>query len=120
MLIDIEHRMQFEYDDFIRDSQMEIRVEAQTLAQQVVHSFLLSVGPPASVERYLDWNENWVHYLSIRDYHKQIEIRARSLVDTQPDAEGLSRFDAADPQPSRTTFPDFCRFGKCVRSARGV
>ncbi len=118
MLIDIEHRMRFEYDDFIRDSQMEIRVEAQTQAQQVVHSFLLTVGPPASVDRYLDWNGNWVHYLSIRNYHKKIEIHARSLVDTQPDLLGLSRLAQTDPQRSRDAFPDFCRFdGPVVRSS---
>lgn len=110
MLIDIEYRMHFQYDDYIRDSQMEIRVEPQTLPHQAVHSFQLSVGPHAAVERYMDWNGNWVHHLSIRDYHDRIEILARSLVDTWPEARGLTQLDAAPREPVPTQHLDFARF----------
>ena len=110
MLIDVEHRMHFEYDDFVRQSQMEIRVEPQVRAEQTLHSFQLAVGPDASVERYVDWNDNWVHHLAIRDYHNRIEIVARSLVDT------LSSFRLLDSATSRPSSDlpgdvlDFCRF----------
>lgn len=117
MLIEIEHRMQFSYDDFIRDSQMEIRVEPQTLAHQAVHSFQLTSGPHASVGRYIDWNDNWVHHLSIRDYHNRIEILARSLVDSQPNDAGLGPLDAADPSPPISSQPDFIRMEGPVDAA---
>jgi len=110
MLIDVEHRMHFDYQDFIRDSQMEIRIEPLALPIQALHSFQMTVGPHASVERYIDWNGNWVHYLSIRDYHDQIEILARSLVDTRPDASAIDRLNQDDPQPAQSRHPDFARF----------
>lgn len=110
MLIDTEYRMHFKYDDYIRDSQMEIRVEPQTLPHQALHSFQLSVGPQASVERYIDWNGNWVHHLSIRDYHDRIEILAHSLVDTWPDGRSLAQLDTVMPEPDSPQHLDFIRF----------
>lgn len=117
MLIDVEHRMHFDYDDFIRESQMEIRVEPQMGSNQAVHSFQLAVGPTASVDRYVDWNDNWVHNLAVRDYHNRIEIVARSLVDTISSHRRLQ--DAVSPPAP--DFPgevlDFCRFGGPVTSS---
>ena len=117
MLIDVEHRMHFDYDDFIRESQMEIRVEPQMGSNQAIHSFQLAVGPAASVDRYVDWNDNWVHNLAVRDYHNRIEIVARSLVDTISSHRRLQ--DAVSPPapdvPGEVL--DFCRFGGPVTSS---
>jgi transglutaminase-like putative cysteine protease len=109
--------MHFDYDDFIRESQMEIRVEPQMGSNQAVHSFQLAVGPAASVDRYVDWNDNWVHNLAVRDYHNRIEIVARSLVDTISSHRGLQ--DAVSPPTSDVPgeFLDFCQFGGPVTSS---
>jgi len=117
MLIDVEHRLHFHYDDFIRESQMEIRVEPKSGIHQRLHSFQLAVGPTAAVDRYMDWNDNWVHHLAIRDYHNRIEIVARSLIDTTP--SGLSLEDLAE-EPDREVsgeLLDFIRMGGPVERA---
>lgn len=117
MLIDIEHRLRFRYDDFIRESQMEIRVEPRTGNTQRLHSFQLAVGPTASVDRYLDWNKNWVHHLAVRDYHNRIEIVARSLVDTSPPDVDLGLPAAASDRPVAGELLDFTRFDGPVEHA---
>lgn len=88
-MLEIVHRMRFLYDDFVRESQMELRVEPESTPHQSVQAFHLSVGPPPKVERYRDWNGNAVHHLVIRDYHDRIEVEARSLVEVSDDRPGL-------------------------------
>ncbi len=84
MFLDVEHRMRFEYDAFIHQSWLELRVEPRSSASQTVHSFYLAVGPPTEVSRYFDWNANVVHHFGIPDYHDRIEVMARSLVEVHP------------------------------------
>lgn len=110
MLIDIEHQMQFEYTDFIRESQMEIRVEPWTTYLQSLHSFQLAVGPEASVHRYTDWNNNWVHHLSIRHYHDQIEIVSKALVETSVTHTSLSDLSQTHAVAAVGPLLDFSRF----------
>jgi transglutaminase-like putative cysteine protease len=111
MWIDVDHTLKFHYDRFVRESRMELRAEPLTNERQVVHSFVLAVGPSARVNRYRDWNGNWVHHFGIPDYHDRIEVRARSLVHTQPPRV---RWDAVDePVPDPATLGpqlDFLRF----------
>jgi len=49
MLLEIEHRLAFEYDTYISESFLELRVQPKTTDAQTVSSFVLSVGPPARV-----------------------------------------------------------------------
>jgi len=120
MLLEVEHRLHFHYDDFVRESQMEIRVEPQTLPGQRLHSFQLAVGPTAAVDRYRDWNDNWVHHLAIRDYHSRIEIVARSLIDTAADRPGLGSLGDAPPAEVSGELLDFTRFSGPVEPAPGL
>ena len=60
MLIEIEHELRFHYDDFIRESFMELRVEPLTDAHQTLRSFYLAVGPPTRVSRYIDWKPSQI------------------------------------------------------------
>ena len=106
MLLEIRHALHFTYDDFVRESQMELRVEPSTSPRQVVQSFHLAVGPPAAVHRFRDWNGNAVHHLGIRDYHDRIEVEARSLVEVSEDAPGLDALDAP-PGPAAGPLLDF-------------
>jgi len=84
MLLDVEHRFAFEYDTYISESFMELRVQPKSTADQTVSSFVLSVGPPARVHRYLDWNDNVTHHFTITRFHDRIEVSSRSLVSTHP------------------------------------
>ena len=86
MLIEIEHELRFEYDAFIHESFMELRVEPLTDPGQSLRSFYLAVGPPTHVARYSDWNGNLVHHFGVTDYHDRIEVLVRSAIDTHPRA----------------------------------
>ena len=86
MLLDIEHRFAFEYDAYISESFMELRVQPKTTGDQTVNSFELAVGPPTRVHRYLDWNDNVTHHFTITRFHDRIEVASRSLVSTHPAA----------------------------------
>src|SRR3989454_8863077 len=58
MFLEVEHRFAFEYDAYISESFLELRVQPKTTTGQTVAAFELAVGPPTSVFRYRDWNDN--------------------------------------------------------------
>ncbi len=84
MHLDIEHDIKFSYYDFISESWVELRMEPQTNIRQTVNLFYLAVGPRAKVSRYIDWAGNAVRHFSIAEYHKEIEVRSRTSVETTP------------------------------------
>lgn len=100
MWIRVEHDLVFQYSDPIQDSRVEIRVEPRNQRRQALHSFTLAVGPPTRVNRYTDCNGNSVHHFGISDFHDRIEVRAQSLVETQPDDTDLASLEA---RPSERT-----------------
>ncbi len=108
MLLEIEHHLHFTYDEFIRESHMEIRVEPRSQAGQIVHDFRLTLGPSTMVTRFEDWLGNAVHWFSITDYHERIEMVAQSVVDTtKPTADAL---ELKDPVPTGTSGVDLYDF----------
>ncbi len=116
MFLEIEHRLNFGYDAFISESFLEVRLQPKTGASQTVHSFLLAVGPPTKVARYLDWNENIVHHFTINKFHERIEILGRSLVNTHPAPSPLASVaDALPLEELPYDLYDFVDFGGPVR-----
>jgi transglutaminase-like putative cysteine protease len=97
MILNVEHRLAFEYDGYISESFLELRVQPKTGSQQTVNTFILAVGPPTRVYRYTDWHENVVHHFNVTRYHDRIEVVSRSLVTTHGAGPGLDV--AADPVP---------------------
>ena len=83
MHLDIEHTIKFTYDDFISESWVELRMEPLTNIRQTVNLFYLAVGPRTKVFRYHDWFGNAVRHFSIAEYHKDIEVKARTIVETK-------------------------------------
>lgn len=98
MYLDIEHRIKFEYSDFISESWVELRIEPQSSASQTVHSFILAIGPSTRVFRFEDSSGNAVRHFSIAEYHREIEVHARSVVQTQPIRIKLS--EILEPRPT--------------------
>jgi len=98
MRLQVEHRFAFEYDAFISESFLELRVQPKTTADQTAVSFVLSVGPPARVHRYADWNDNITHHFTVTEFHDRIEVAARSVVDTHPASPPLEAL--GDPAPA--------------------
>jgi transglutaminase-like putative cysteine protease len=116
VLLEIQHRLSFGYDAFIRESFLELRMQPKTTAAQTLSSFVLAVGPPTKVSRYRDWNDNAVHHFTIAQYHDRIEVETRAVVATAMPAVGLA--DAVDPMPlTDLPFPmlDFLELGGPVR-----
>jgi transglutaminase-like putative cysteine protease len=89
MFLEIEHHLWLQYDGYIRESFIELRLQPKTSPRQALASFTLAAGPPSRVHRYRDWNDNLVHHLSITRFHDRIEVWSRSLVDTSPAGPGL-------------------------------
>jgi transglutaminase-like putative cysteine protease len=116
MHLRVEHRFAFEYDAFISESFLELRVQPKTTPQQVVSAFELAVGPPTSVHRYRDWNDNLTHHFTITKFHDRIEVSARSLVQTNPASVTLTSLTQR-PTREGLAYPlrDFLEFGGPVR-----
>jgi transglutaminase-like putative cysteine protease len=121
MFLEIEHRLSFTYDAFIRESFLELRMQPKTTPHQALHSFVLAVGPPTKVSRYRDWNGNVVHHFTIVNFHDRIEVSSRSLVSTEP--SGMVLAAAADRVPlAELPYPliDFTEFGGPVRKSAAL
>ena len=97
MHLEIEHRLSLEYDAWIRESFLELRMQPKSSLHQTLHSFVLAVGPPSKIARYRDWNENVVHHFTIANFHERIAVTARSQVNTHPSVPSLD--SVADPMP---------------------
>jgi transglutaminase-like putative cysteine protease len=116
MRLDVEHRFAFGYDTYISESFLELRVQPKTTADQTVGSFVLAVGPPTRVHRYVDWNDNVTHHFTITRFHDRIQVASRSLVTTHPVPRALAALadavPAADPPYGLL---DFLAFGGPVQ-----
>src|SRR5262245_36492322 len=84
MFIEIAHHLSFDYNAFIRESFLELRMQPKTTADQTLSSFVLAVGPPTAIARYRDWNDNAVHHFTVTHYHDRIAVEGRSAVHTHP------------------------------------
>lgn len=121
MWLDVEHRLHFSYETYVRESFVELRVEPRRSPVQTLHSFYLAVGPPTKVFRYVDWNGNRVHHFSIPDYHDRIEVVSRALVETRSsmrDPRSVSEPPQAGPDGALLDFLSFD--GPVRQSARLV
>src|SRR5262245_15188285 len=103
MHLEIGHRFAFEYDGFISESFLELRLQPKAGPHQTVNSFVLSVGPPARVHRYTDWNDNVTHHFTVTKFHDRIEVASDSLVETHPASVGAAALD--DPAAA-SALPD--------------
>jgi transglutaminase-like putative cysteine protease len=97
MFLDVQHHLWLEYDDFIRESFIELRLQPKRTLTQTVASFVLAAGPPTKISRYRDWNDNIVHHFAVTQFHDRIEVQSRSLVETQAQLVPLGAIE--DPVP---------------------
>jgi transglutaminase-like putative cysteine protease len=121
MHLRVEHRFAFEYDAFISESFLELHVQPKTTPQQVVSAFELAVGPPTSVHRYRDWNDNLTHHFTITKFHDRIEVSARSLVQTHRAGVTLASLTQGPAREGLAyTLRDFLEFGGPVLLTPGL
>jgi len=85
MLLEIEHKLKFNYDAYIHESHVELRVQPRSMKGQSLHEWHLEVGPRTRPARWAeDWLGNIYHWFSIADWHDRIEVLCRSIVETSP------------------------------------
>jgi transglutaminase-like putative cysteine protease len=97
VFLDVQHHLWLEYDDFIRESFIELRLQPKTTQTQSVASFVLAAGPPTRIARYRDWNDNVVHHFAVTQYHDRLEVQSRSLVETRRPLFTLDAVEDAVP-----------------------
>lgn len=121
MHLDIEHDITFDYNDFISESWVELRMEPQTNIRQNVNLFYLAVGPRTKVSRYLDWTGNAVRHFSIAEYHKEIKVKARTIVETKPIRVPLESIKESN-QDRETLGPilDYLEFGGPIKKSKAL
>jgi transglutaminase-like putative cysteine protease len=121
MFLEVEHRFSFDYDAFVRESFIELRMQPKTTPHQTLHSFVLAVGPPTTLSRYRDWNDNLVHHFTVTSYHDRIAVAGRSLVATHPSGPPLAAIDDRLPLEG-LPYPlwDFLQAGGPVRMSAGL
>jgi transglutaminase-like putative cysteine protease len=99
MFLDVQHHLWLEYDEFIRESFIELRLQPKATLTQTVASFVLAAGPPTRISRYRDWNDNVVHHFAVTQYHDRLEVQSRSLVETRPPLFPLGAIEDTFPLP---------------------
>jgi transglutaminase-like putative cysteine protease len=112
MFLEVEHRLSLEYDAYVRESFLELRMQPKTDAHQTLHAFVLAVGPPSKLFRYRDWLDNAVHHFAVSSFHDRIAVVSRSLVNTHPAAP--APVTVTDPMPLAPTpwqVHDFLQLG---------
>ena len=97
VFLDVQHHLWLEYDEFIRESFIELRLQPKTTQTQAVASFVLAAGPPTRISRYRDWNDNVVHHFAVTHYHDRLEVQSRSLVETRLPLFALRSIEDAGP-----------------------
>jgi len=121
MDLQVEHSFAFEYDTFISESFLELRVQPKTTPLQAVASFELAVGPPTSVHRYRDWNDNLTHHFTITKFHDRIEVSARSRVQTHRAGVAIPSLTERPPTEGLPYgLRDFLEFGGPVKLTSGL
>jgi transglutaminase-like putative cysteine protease len=82
MLLEIRHLTEYRYDPPVRESVIELRMQPRRTSGQGLVSFELDVDPHAQVLSYADSWGNAVHHFDVPRQHHQLDIAARSVVET--------------------------------------
>ena len=113
MLLKLTHTTDLSYSDLVSESAMELRMAPRQEQDQHRLSFSLAIGPATQVSSYFDWLGNTVHAFTIGAFHKQIQIVATSVVETDRPRKDVSKF--ADTWPIDThddySLYDYLQFG---------
>jgi transglutaminase-like putative cysteine protease len=82
MLFDIRHVTQYNYDDLVRESVMELWMQPRAAHGQNLINFDLEIEPVVKVFNYIDpWGNN-VRHFDVPHPHRRLTITSHSLVET--------------------------------------
>lgn len=114
MLLRITHETNLRYSDLISESAMELRMAPRQEIDQHRLSFQLAIGPAASVSSYFDWVGNTVHSFAVNPFHREIQIVATSVVETDRNVPNIWGFTDSWPIPMKAldyAMYDYLQFG---------
>jgi transglutaminase-like putative cysteine protease len=83
MKLEIMHMTRYAYADPAVDSVNELRLTPRTDERQSCYQHDVTVEPHSSMMAYEDYFGNRVHVFSVNDAHRELVIRARSVVVTR-------------------------------------
>ncbi len=96
MLFEIRHVTQYNYDEPVRESVMELWMQPRVAHGQNLINFTLEVDPPAQMFSYVDPWGNTVRHFDVPHPHRQLTITAHSLVETDAPPMPPAALDAAE------------------------
>ncbi|HEY2178163.1 MAG TPA: transglutaminase family protein [Caulobacteraceae bacterium] len=119
MLFEIRHITQYHYDEPVRESVIEVRMQPRKSGGQGLVGFDLEIEPAAQVLSYADCWGNAVHHFDIPHQHQRLEIIASSVVETYsrpslPDAVAMEEWEALQSETVRADCWDFLSFGGLI------
>ena len=86
MMFDIRHVTQYNYDDPVRESLMELRMQPRPSHGQNLINFTIETDPQAQMFSYVDPWGNTVRHFDVPHPHRRLTITAHSLVETDAPA----------------------------------
>ena len=86
MLLEVRHVTQYQYDEPVRESVMEVWMQPQKGLRQRLISFDLELEPASQLFSYPDTFGNAVYHFDVPQPHQRLTITARSAVETEAPA----------------------------------
>ena len=96
MLFEIRHVTQYNYDEPVRESVMELWMQPRVAHGQNLLNFSLEVDPPAQIFSYIDPWGNTVRHFDVPHPHRRLTITTHSLVETDAPSPLPGALDAAE------------------------
>jgi transglutaminase-like putative cysteine protease len=104
MLLEVRHVTQYHYATPVRESVMELWMQPQKSATQRLLSFELEIEPAAQLFSYADSFGNAVYHFDVPQPHAQLQIVARSAVETHDVAALPEALDQGEWDRLRSDF----------------
>jgi transglutaminase-like putative cysteine protease len=86
MQFEIRHITQYRYDEPVRESVVELRMQPRRTSHQNLVSFELEIEPASQVFSYADSWGNAVHNFDVPHAHDRLDIITRAVVETDKQA----------------------------------
>lgn len=114
MLFNIQHITQYNYDEPVRESVMELWMQPRAAQGQNLITFDLETDPAAQIFSYFDTWGNTVRYFDVPHAHRHLTITAQALVETDtppllPYALDMSEWMALQSDAVRVDCWDFLK-----------
>jgi len=114
MLFNIHHVTQYNYDEPVRESVMELWMQPRATHGQNLITFDLETDPVAQMFSYVDTWGNTVRHFDVPHPHQHLTITAQSLVETGappplPDSLGVSEWEILAGDVVRADCWDFLK-----------